>query len=72
MLTATKFNKCKTCQQKITNLLKIGKHVLLSSYFYTHVARLLDFDTESFDTKYFFQTLAINLIKKEFEFLFLF
>ena len=49
--------KCETCQQKIINPLTIEKHVLVGSYFCTHVSCLLDFDTYnvvSFDTKYFF------------------
>ena len=55
-----KSNKCKTCQQKITNPLTIERHVLMGSYFWTHVFHLLDFDMDdiiSFDTKYFFQKL---------------
>ena len=42
----SKFNKCETCQQKITNPLTIKRHVLVGSYFCTHVSRLLDFDTD--------------------------
>ena len=56
MSTVSKSNKCETCQQKITNSLTIEKHVLVGSYFCTHVSRLLDFNTNdvvSFDTKYF-------------------
>ena len=58
----SKSNKCKTCQQKITNLLIIERHVLVNNYFCTHVSCLLDFDTNdviSFDTKYFF--ISYNL-----------
>ena len=54
MSTVLKFSKCETCQPKITNPLTIERHVLVGSYFYTHVSRLLDFDTDdviSFDTK---------------------
>ena len=42
----SKFNKCETCQQKIANPLTIKRHVLVGSYFYTHVSFLLDFDMD--------------------------
>ena len=57
MAAILKFNKCETCQQKIINLLANEKHVLVDSYFCTHISRLLDFNTDnvvSFDIKYFF------------------
>ena len=57
MSVVSKSNKCETCQQKITNPLTIERHVLVDSYFCTHVSHLLDFDMDnmvSFDTKYFF------------------
>ena len=53
MSAISKFNKHKTCQQKITNPLTCVN----GSYFCTHVSCLLDFDTDdvvSFDIKYFF------------------
>ena len=61
MSAVSKSNKCETYQQKITNPLTIEKHVLVDSYFCTHVFRLLDFDTDdvvSFNTKYFFHFLV--------------
>ena len=57
MSMVSKSNQYETCQQKITNPLTIKRHVLVGSYFCTHVSRLLDFDRDdvvSFDTKYFF------------------
>ena len=57
MLVVSKSNKYETCQQKITNTLTIERHVLVGSYFCTHISCLLDFDMDdvlSFDTKYFF------------------
>ena len=57
MSAMSKSNKCETCQQKITNPLTNERHVLVNSYFCTHVSRLLDFDMDdvvSFGTKYFF------------------
>ena len=39
------------------------KNVLVSSYFYTHISHLLDFDIDdvvSFDTKYIFYLLNLN------------
>ena len=57
MSAISKSNKCETCQQKITNTLTIERHVLVGSYFCTHISCLLDFDMDdvlSFDTKYFF------------------
>ena len=54
MSAVLKFNKCETCQSKITNPLTFEKHMLVDSYFYIYVSRLLDFDTDdvvSFDTK---------------------
>ena len=66
MSTVLKSNKYKTCQQKITNLLIIERHVLVDSYFCTHVSRLLNFDINdivSFDTKYFF--ISQNLFTKD-------
>ena len=54
ILAILKFNKCETCQSKITNLLTFEKHMLVGSYFYIYVSRLLDFDTHdvvSFDIK---------------------
>ena len=57
MLEVLKSNKCETCQQKIINLLTIERHVLMGSYFCTHVSRLLDFDSNdvvSFYIKHFF------------------
>ena len=58
-LSVSKSNKRETRAQKIkiTNPLTIERYVLVSNYFYTHVSRLLDFDTDdvvSFDIKYFF------------------
>ena len=56
MSAVSKSNKCKTCQQKITNPLTNERHIV-NSYFCTHVSRLLNFDTNgvvSFDIKYFF------------------
>jgi len=38
MSTISKFNKCETCQQKITIPLTNERHVLVGSYFYTHVS----------------------------------
>ena len=52
--TVSKFNKCNTCQHKITTLLTNEKHVLVDSYFYTYISYSLSFDTNdilSFDTK---------------------
>ena len=58
MLAVSKSNKCETCQKKKkTNPLIIERCVLVGSYFYTYVSRLLDFDADdviSFYTKYFF------------------
>ena len=57
MSAVSKSNKCETCQQKIINLLTIERHVLMGSYFCTHVSRLLDFDSNdvvSFYIKHFF------------------
>ena len=57
----SKFNKCKTCQQKTINSLIIEKYVLVSSYFCTNVSHLLDFDMDdmvSFDKNYFFQIVS--------------
>ena len=57
MLAVSKSNKCETCQKKISNPLIIERRVLVGSYFYTYVSRLLDFDADdviSFYTKYFF------------------
>ena len=57
----SKFNKCKTCQQKTINSLIIEKYGLVSSYFYTNVSHLLDFDMDdmvSFDKNYFFQIVS--------------
>ena len=44
MSAVSKFNKCETCQQKITNSLTNKKHVLIGSYFRIHVSCILDFD----------------------------
>ena len=44
-------------QQKNKNSPLINKrHVLVGSYFYTHISNLLDFDIDDavFNTKYFF------------------
>ena len=52
----SKSNKQETCLQKISNPLINERHMLLDSYFYTHITSLLDFDMNdmvSFDTKYF-------------------
>ena len=41
----------------MTNIVTIERHVLVGSYFCTHVSYSLDFDTDdvvSFDIKYFF------------------
>ena len=46
MSAVSKSNKCETCQQKITILLANERHILVSSYFYTHVFYLLYFDTD--------------------------
>ena len=63
MSAISKFNKCETCQQKITTSLTNERHVLVGSYFYTHISQLLDFNTNnvvSFDTKYFFPNLFVK------------
>ena len=55
MSAVSKFNKYETCQQKITNPLTNERHVLVSTYYCTHISRLLEFDMDdvvSFDTKY--------------------
>ena len=55
--TVSKSNKYETCQQKIITLLTNERHMLVDSYFYTHIYHLLGFDTDdmvSFDIKYFF------------------
>ena len=52
-----KFNKYKTCQQKIFTSLTNEKHVLICSFFLIHISYLLYFDMNdmvSLDTKYFF------------------
>ena len=57
ILAVLKSNKCETRWQKITVPLTNERHVLIGSYFYTHVSHLLGFDTDdviSFDTKCFF------------------
>ena len=54
MSAVSKFNKCETCQQKITNSLTNERHVLVSTYYCTHISHLLKFDTDdvvSFNTK---------------------
>ena len=54
MSGVSKFNKCETCQQKISNPLINERHVLVSTYYCTHISRLLEFDKDdvvSFDTK---------------------
>ena len=66
MSAVSKSNKCEICQQKITSPLTIEKHVLVSSYFCTHVSRLLNIDTDdvvSFNIKYFF--ISQNLFTKD-------
>ena len=45
MLAVSKANKCEICQQKITNLLTIERHILMDSYFCTHISYFLDFDS---------------------------
>ena len=45
--------------KKIITPLINEMHMLVGSYFYTHVSHLLGFDTDNvvlFDTKYFFHT----------------
>ena len=59
ILTILKFNKYKTCQQKIFNSLTNEKHVLICNFFFffIHISYLLYFDMNdmvSLDTKYFF------------------
>ena len=66
MSAVSKSNKYETCQQKITNPLKIERHVLVGSYFCTHISRLLNFDIDDvvlFNTKYFF--ISYNLFTKD-------
>ena len=66
MLVVKKSNKYETCQQKITNSLTIERHVLVGSYFCTHISRLLNFDMDDvvlFNTKYFF--ISYNLFTKD-------
>ena len=66
MSAVSKFNKCETYHKKITISLTNKKHVLVGSYFYTHISHLLSFDTiVSFDTKYFFMydTVTATSIK---------
>ena len=61
MLAVLKFNKCEICQQKIITPLTNERHVLVDSYFYTHVSHLLGFninDVISFHTKYFLLEMA--------------
>ena len=63
MSAVSKSNNFETYQQKITTQLTNERHVLVSSYFYTHVSHLLGFNTDdvaSFDTKIFF--LKMNQI----------
>ena len=60
----SKSNKCETCQQKITILLTNERHILVSSYFYTHVFYLLGFDMidmVSMDTKYIFSKKNVKM-----------
>ena len=52
MLGVSKSNKRETYQQKITNSLINERHVLVDSYLYTRISRLLNFNTDdmtSFD-----------------------
>ena len=57
MSMVSKSNKCKTCQQKITNTLINERHVLMGSFFFLiHVSHLWSFDMVSFNAKYFFQS----------------
>ena len=55
--TVSKSNKYETCRYKLTTPLTNERHVLVGSYFYTHVSHLLDFNINNvvlFDKKYFF------------------
>ena len=66
MSTISKSNKCQKYQQRITNLLRIEKHVLADNYFCTHVSHLLNFDMDdviSLDIKLFFHFLDPILLK---------
>lgn len=45
MLVLLKFNKYRTCGQKITNTLTNERRVLIDSYSCTNVSCLLNFDT---------------------------
>ena len=52
MLGVSKSKKRETYQQKITNSLINERHVLVDSYLYTRISRLLNFNTDdmtSFD-----------------------
>ena len=63
MSVVSKFIKCETCQQKITDPLTIERHVSVDSYFCIYVSHLLDFDTHdvvSFNTNYFFLFEALT------------
>ena len=64
MLTVSKFNKCETCLQKITNPLTIERHVLVGSYFCTHISCLLDFYTD--DAVYLTQNTFSNTWREQF------
>ena len=60
MSTVSKSNKCEIRSKKITTPLTNERHVLVDSYFYTHVSHLLGFNTDdvvSFNTKYFFRII---------------
>ena len=69
MSVVSKYNKCAICQQKITNTLTIERHVVVGSYFCTHIFCSLDFDTNdvvSFNVKRSLNTVNIcspNLTK---------
>ena len=57
MSAVSKSNKYEICHQKIITLLTNEKHVLMDSYFCTHISYLLNFvmdDIILFDTKSFF------------------
>jgi len=67
MLVVLKFNKCGTFKQKITNPLTNERHMLVSSYFYTHFSCLLNFNTDdaiSFEIQYFFLTNYLRTYTK--------
>ena len=64
MSAILKSNKCKTYQQKIINPLINEKHVLVDSYFYTHISRLLNFNMDDV-VSFFFYVNYDNFIKKK-------